>query len=348
MNDIYIFKEDRKTNFYFFDNTIFTPALLLLLPSHLGCLLLTWCRDQTLPRLCPGRYQLRSAGRGCRLKHVSLLPTFICSQVSSQAYPAPPHPCLLSASPSSRLCFPSHAGGRVAFRDKPETQTKKKKRGENRRGRTLRDGDSEGGGEKKGGRGEKEKCTLYFSNGWEMIRWDLLTIIRWGLINSDHSQRGEGWSPSTKEQTVGGRYLRKRRPGVSNMRQHSPPNTLHLSIWPLSELISWRIKTNRRDPMASGCLRRTLPRLSSPRGMRLTDKGHCVGHLHRHTPHLPCHVVQFDEVICWGRTWFDHQPHSRTSALGNYRLLVRTERLPSNFIIIIHRIISTLFPWPLW
>lgn len=41
-------------------------------------------------------------------------------------------------------------------------------------------------------RGEREKRTLYFSNGWEMIRWDLLTIIWWGLINSEHSQRGEG------------------------------------------------------------------------------------------------------------------------------------------------------------
>lgn len=41
-------------------------------------------------------------------------------------------------------------------------------------------------------RGEKEKRALCFSNGWEMIRWDLLTIIRWGLINSAHSQYGEG------------------------------------------------------------------------------------------------------------------------------------------------------------
>ena len=40
--------------------------------------------------------------------------------------------------------------------------------------------------------GEKEKRVLCFSNGWEMIRWDLLTIIRWGLINSAHSQCGEG------------------------------------------------------------------------------------------------------------------------------------------------------------
>lgn len=99
---------------------------------------------------------------------------------------------------------------------------------------------------------------------------------------------------------MGGRYLRKRLPGVSNMRQHSPPNTLHLSIWPLSELISWRIKTNRRDPMASGCLRCSLPRPLSPPGMGLIDKGHCVGHLDCHTPHLPCHVVRFDEVI-WQR-----------------------------------------------
>lgn len=49
-----------------------------------------------------------------------------------------------------------------------------------------------GDGEEESRRGEKEKRTLYFSNGWEMIRWDLLTIIRWGLINSDYSQRGEG------------------------------------------------------------------------------------------------------------------------------------------------------------
>lgn len=98
---------------------------------------------------------------------------------------------------------------------------------------------------------------------------------------------------------MGGRYLRKRRPGVSNMRQHSPPHTLHRSIWLLSELISWRIKANRRDPRACGCLRCTLPLPSSPPGMRLTDKGHCVRHLDRHTSHLPCHTVQFDEVIWW-------------------------------------------------
>lgn len=79
----------------------------------------------------------------------------------------------------------------MVFRDKPETRTHKKGRKENGRKRTLRDGDG-GAGHKEGGRGEKEKRTLYFSNGWEMIRWDLLTIIRWGLINSDHSQRGEG------------------------------------------------------------------------------------------------------------------------------------------------------------
>lgn len=103
---------------------------------------------------------------------------------------------------------------------------------------------------------------------------------------------------------MGGRYLRKRLPGVSNMRQHSPPNTLHLSIWPLSELISWRIKTNRRDPMASGCLCCSLPHPLSPPGMGLIDKGHCVGHLDCHTPHLPCHVVWFDEVI-WRR---QHDP----------------------------------------
>lgn len=75
----------------------------------------------------------------------------------------------------------------MACRDKPEI-LKKKKKGVNRRGKTLRGGD--GGEERR--RGEKEKRTLYFSNGWEMIRWDLLAIIRWGLINSDHSQRGEG------------------------------------------------------------------------------------------------------------------------------------------------------------
>lgn len=103
---------------------------------------------------------------------------------------------------------------------------------------------------------------------------------------------------------MGGRYLRKRLPGVSNMRQHSPPNTLHLSIWPLSELISWRIKTNHRDPMASGCLCCSLPHPLSPPGMGLIDKGHCVGHLDCHTPHLPCHVVSFDEVI-WLR---QHDP----------------------------------------
>lgn len=160
--------------------------------------------------------------------------------------------------------------GRVACRDKPETL---KKREENRRGRTSRGGD----GEEERRRGEKEKRTLYFSNGWEMIRWDLLTIIRWGLINSDHSQRGEGWSPSTKEQTVGGRYLRKRWPGVSNMRQHSPPHTLHRSIWPLSELISWRIKANRRDPMACGCLRRTLPRPLHPQEWGWLTRGIVLG-----------------------------------------------------------------------
>lgn len=66
---------------------------------------------------------------------------------------------------------------------------KKKKKKEKTGGEgTLRGGD----GEEERRRGEKEKRTLYFSNGWEMIRWDLLTIIRWGLINSDHSQRGEG------------------------------------------------------------------------------------------------------------------------------------------------------------
>lgn len=138
---------------------------------------------------------------------------------------------------------------------------------------------------------------------------------------------------------MGGRYLRKRRPGVSNMRQHSHPHTLHLSIWPLSELISWRIKTNRRDPMASGCLRCTLPCPSSPPGMRLTDKGHCVGHLHRHTPHLPCHAVQFDEVI-W---WREHDLTinlTATEHIRNYCLrVIISEKLPSNYIIIIHEII---------
>lgn len=110
--------------------------------------------------------------------------------------------------------------------------------------------------------------------------------------------------PHTKEQTVGGRYLRKRRPGVSNMRQHSPPWTLQRSIWPLSELISWRIKANRGDPRACGCLHHTLPGPSSPPGMRLSDRGHCVLHLDHHTPYLPCHVERFDEVI-WQRdsTW---------------------------------------------
>lgn len=120
---------------------------------------------------------------------------------------------------------------------------------------------------------------------------------------------------------MGGRYLRKRRPGVSNMRQHSPPHTLHRSIWPLSELISWRIKANRRDPMACGCLRRTLPRPSSPPGMRLTDKGHCVGHLDRHTPHLPCHAVRFDEVI-WRR---------EPGLTINLTATERTVRTPRNY-----------------
>ena len=195
-------------------------------------------------------------------------------------------PLILSLLPPLSL---SCGGPGAACRDKLETLKK-------RRWRTPRGGD----GEEERRWGEKEKCILYFSNGWEMIRWDLLTIIRWGLINSGHSQHGEGWSPSTKEQAVGGRYLRKHWPGVSNMRQHSPPHTLHCSIWLLSELISWRIKANRRDERACGCLRYTLPCPSSPSGMRLTDKGHCVWHLDRHTSHLPCHTVQFDEVI-WQR-----------------------------------------------
>ena len=181
-----------------------------------------------------------------------------------------------------------------------------------------------------------------------MIRWDLLTIIRWGLINSDHSQRGEGWSPNTKEQTVGGRYLRKRRPGVSNMRQHSPPHTLHRSIWPLSELISWRIKANRRDPRACGCLHHTLPNPSSPPGMRLTDKGHCVVHLARHTPHLPCHVVRFDEVI-WQReqhltinlTATEHAVRTRKKITASR--YIRTAPFKHVYIIIFHRII---LPFP--
>lgn len=189
----------------------------------------------------------------------------------------PPHPCLLLSFSSSCVCFLSHAG-ESGMQSKPETL---KKEEENGRGGMVRGN---------GGR-EKKKRILWFSNGWEMIRWDLLTIIRWGLINSDHSQRGEGWSPVTKEQTVGGRYLRKRRPGVSNMRQHSPPHTVHLNIWPLSELISYRIKTNRKDPMAPGCLCCTLPRPFLPPGMELTDKGLCAGHLLYHTPHLPCHAV---------------------------------------------------------
>lgn len=100
------------------------PAPLLLPPSNLGCLVLTRRCDQTHPRLCPGRYQLRSVGQGLRLKHVSLLPTFISSQLSSQAYPMPPHPCLLLSSPSSCL---SLMQGRVARRDKPETPKKGRK-----------------------------------------------------------------------------------------------------------------------------------------------------------------------------------------------------------------------------
>lgn len=134
---------------------------------------------------------------------------------------------------------------------------------------------------------------------------------------------------------MGGRYLRKRRPGVSNMRQHSPPHTLHLSIWPLSELISWQIKTNRRDPVASGCLRRTLPRLLSPPGLGLTDKGHCVGHLHCHTPHLPCQAVRFDEVI-WQQ---EHDLNlQQQSTLEMTVLCSKLEKLNSHYCIIIHKI----------
>lgn len=170
----------------------------------------------------------------------------------------------------------------------------------------MRHGDGEVGAERRRARRKRETHIVLFKwMGNDSLGFaDNYTV---GFNQFGPFTAWRGLIPSTKEQTVGGRYLRKRRPGVSNMRQHSPPNALHLSIWPLSELISWRIKTNRGDPMASGCLRRTLPGLSSPRGMRLTDKGHCVGHLHCHTPHLPCHVVRFDEVICWGRTRFDHQ-----------------------------------------
>lgn len=157
-----------------------------------------------------------------------------------------------SLAPASSDPFPPPASIMQGTKNGMQGQTWDLAKAEKKTGgvRTLRGGD----GEEERSCEEKEKCTLYFSNGWEMIRWDLLTIIRWGLINSDHSQRGEGWSSSTKEQTVGGRYLRKLWPGVSNMRQHSPPHTLHCSIWLLSELISWRIKANRRDPRARGCL----------------------------------------------------------------------------------------------
>lgn len=46
------------------------------------------------------------------------------------------------------------------------------------------------------------------------------------------------------------------------MRQHSPPHTLHCSIWPLSELIISRIKANCRDPRARTA-RRPRRRLSA-------------------------------------------------------------------------------------
>lgn len=142
---------------------------------------------------------------------------------------------------------------------------------------------------------------------------------------------------------MGGRYLRKRWPGVSNMRHRSPPHTLHLGIWPLSELISWRIKANHRDPMACGCLRRTLPRPSLPPGMRLTDTGHCAGHLDRHTPHLPCHAAQFDEVI-----WQNEQDltiHLMAMQHFAYTMCyITTATFKHVDIIIIHTIISPFSP----
>lgn len=55
----------------------------------------------------------------------------------------------------------------------------------------------------------------------------------------------------------------------------------------------------------------------SPPGMGLIDRGHCVGHLDCHTPHLPCHVVRFDEVI-WSR---EHELTITVHAVFYCRLL---------------------------
>lgn len=206
------------------------------------------------------RYRLKYAPSSTMIhgwKHVSPLPAFITGQDSTGQVKY----TLWLLAPVSYPLSPSASAFSIIQGTWSGMQEQNlAKRRKNKSWRTPRGGD---GKEEKRWE-EKEKCTLYFSNGWEMIRWDLLTIIRCGLINSAHSQRGEGWSPSTKEQTLGGRYPRKRWPGVSNMRQHSPPHTLHRSIWLLSELISWRIKANRRDPRACGCLRCTLPHPSSP------------------------------------------------------------------------------------
>lgn len=121
-----------------------------------------------VPRLQQAQINTPFSGLSRRWKLVSPLRTFIYSQHFSQAYPMAPHPCLLLSSSPSCLCFLSCRGTKNGMQGQTWDFWGKKKRVQKkeRRRRIPMSGD----GEEERRWGEKEKCTLYFSNGWEMIR----------------------------------------------------------------------------------------------------------------------------------------------------------------------------------